>query len=144
MPVAFPPGLNCSENFGWCWWCERPTSLQVQTKVEERSISESTEQIVAAFEGGHQDWARDDLWGHTRGKWFIFPSLCSHKFKDGQSSDKCVQKHLVRKINWSHWSEWLPTIKKEDRKVVNSLWLCLIYSPIIQAQFWSNVFWLTP
>lgn len=72
MPVASPLGPNCSENFGYCWWCDRPTSLQVQTKVEERSISKSTEQIVAAFESGHQDWARDDLWGRTQRKMIYF------------------------------------------------------------------------
>lgn len=55
MPVALLQALNCSENAGQCCWCEGPTSLQVQTKVEEGSISERTEQIVAAFKSGHQD-----------------------------------------------------------------------------------------
>lgn len=32
---------------------EEPTSLQVQTKVEERSVSKRTQQVVAAFKGGH-------------------------------------------------------------------------------------------
>lgn len=117
MPVALPAGLNCSGNFGQCWWCERPTSVQVQTKVEERSISEGTEQIVAAFESGHQDWARDDLWGHTQRKMIHFSFTVESQVKDEQPSDKCVQKHLVRKINRSHWSEWLLILKKKKEKL---------------------------
>lgn len=31
----------------------KPTSLQVQAKVEERPVSQRTQQVVAALEGGH-------------------------------------------------------------------------------------------
>lgn len=31
----------------------KPTSLQVQTEVEEGAVSERAQQVVAAFEGGH-------------------------------------------------------------------------------------------
>ena len=40
---------------------ERRTRLQVQTKVEERSVPKSAEQVVAALEGGHEDGAGDDF-----------------------------------------------------------------------------------
>ena len=40
----------------------RRTRLQVQTKVEECSIPESAEQVVAALEGGHEDGTGDDFW----------------------------------------------------------------------------------
>lgn len=70
-----------------------------------------------------------------RGKWFIFPLLWSHKFKDEQPSDKCVQKHLVRKINRSHWSEWLLTLKKKEEK----LWILFDFLFDFKSNYISTV-----
>lgn len=49
-PCLKVPQLSSKQR---CGECEGLTSLQVQTEVEERSVSQGTQQVVAAFKGGH-------------------------------------------------------------------------------------------
>lgn len=39
------------------------TCLDVESKIEERSVSQGTKEVVAALKGGHQDGTGNDLCG---------------------------------------------------------------------------------
>lgn len=41
------------------------TCSQIQAEVEERAVSQGTQQVVAALERRHQDGARDNFCTHT-------------------------------------------------------------------------------
>lgn len=44
------------------------TCLEAEPKVEESSIAEGTQKVMAALEGRHQDGARDNFCGEQKGR----------------------------------------------------------------------------
>lgn len=97
-----------------CCWHGKPTGLQVQAEVEERSVPKCTQQVVTAFEGGHEDRARDDLWGGHTVKMIYFSF--QHRVTSSWANTAVINLRknvFVRKINRSYWSDRLVTFVTE-------------------------------